>query len=825
MRGTRIMIFTEVTKNKIEGRFKALANDLKYMKTIEERLKNCEESVALGMKYLYTTMPYSDIGNYDFETILDFATHGVFLWTRGQFKENLPEDIFLNYVLHHRVNEEEISPCRSFFYHQLKDRIRGLSMKEAILEVNYWCCEEATYQTTDDRTMAAIDVYKRAYGRCGEESTYAVNALRSIGIPARQVYAPKWSHCDDNHAWVEVYCEGQWYFLGACEPEEILNKGWFTSAASRAMLIHSRWFDFEEAKEEQIEKEGMVTMLNQTSRYAKTKKIFLTVVDENKEPVEGALVDFQVLNYSELSTIAAMTTKKDGTAAITLGLGSIHIHGRKGQLSGEALIDTRVDTAFTIILTRESASQECWEEFDFIAPKDCPINKDKPSEKQRLQGKAKYTKATDKRLEKVKNIINEEENKFLKKKDINSIYREALLKIISKKDRDTFKAEILEEHFHYALSFKENFSQDIFIKYILNPRIKDEPLTRYREFILNYFSEEKVEEFKESPSKIWNWIEENIKSKEDKERTSIVTCPVGILKVGIGSSLSKNILFVAMARTFGIPARLNEVDGAMEFWKDGAFEGINREEEKSAVFIIKSEENKTVWKYKENWSLSFYQDSRFITIDLSKEEWDKDKLKIFVRPGRYKFITSNRLPNGNIFAKSIIANIGKSQVKEITLSLRLANLGDMLEAIELNEFSLKNFKGEAVLGSTLCKNKKRVFLWLEEGKEPTEHILNELIEKKEQVKGYLDSFIFIVKSKETLKDSTISKAIQSLKSVEVYYDDFQENVQTLGRRMFLDPDKLPLILVTGKGLTGIYGTSGYNVGTGDMLLRILMEDL
>ena len=37
------------------------------------------------------------------------------------------------------------------------------------------------------------------------------------------------------------------------------------------------------------------------------------------------------------------------------------------------------------------------------------------------------------------------------------------------------------------------------------------------------------------------------------------------------------------------------------------------------------------------------------------------------------------------------------------------------------------------------------------------------------------------------------------------------------------PDKLPLILVTNGESVGIYATSGYNVGTGDMLIRIMEE--
>ena len=60
--------------------------------------------------------------------------------------------------------------------------------KDAAIEVNYWCAEEATYHSGDDRTLPALTVYRRGYGRCGEESVFLVNALRSVGIPARQVY-------------------------------------------------------------------------------------------------------------------------------------------------------------------------------------------------------------------------------------------------------------------------------------------------------------------------------------------------------------------------------------------------------------------------------------------------------------------------------------------------------------------------------------------------------------------------------------------------------------------------------------------------------------
>lgn len=196
----------------------------------------------------------------------------------------LPEPLFLNYVLHPRVNEEELCDCRGFFYAQIRGRIEGLSAREAILAINEWNAEQVCYRATDERTISALGAWRSGFGRCGEESTFAVNVLRAAGIPARQVYTPRWAHCDDNHAWVEAYCGGAWHFFGACEPEEALDRGWFTGAASRALLVHSRCFGTPAADEEIISVDGAVTFLNQTARYAPVRLLAVRVREKDGGP-------------------------------------------------------------------------------------------------------------------------------------------------------------------------------------------------------------------------------------------------------------------------------------------------------------------------------------------------------------------------------------------------------------------------------------------------------------------------------------------------------------------------------------------------------------
>ena len=107
------------------------------------------------------------------------------------------------------------------------------------------------------------------------------------------------------------------------------------------------------------------------------------------------------------------------------------------------------------------------------------------------------------------------------------------------------------------------------------------------------------------------------------------------------------------------------------------------------------------------------------------------------------------------------------------------------------------------------------------GKEPTEHILNELRERSQEFAALGSRVNLILKHKEDQADPTFAKTKAELPKAAVYYDEGTENINVLARRMYGDPDKLPLILVVKEGMQGVYSASGYNVGTGDMLLRVL----
>ena len=128
---------------------------------IEDGLAQCSAAQQVCMKYLYGTMPISDIANYDFSLFLKYVDHALFLRENTPWCSSIPEDIFFNHVLYYRINTEDIVDCRRTFYDLCWPRLvqsgKTGSMKEAALELNYWCFENATYRTCLLYTSDAAD--------------------------------------------------------------------------------------------------------------------------------------------------------------------------------------------------------------------------------------------------------------------------------------------------------------------------------------------------------------------------------------------------------------------------------------------------------------------------------------------------------------------------------------------------------------------------------------------------------------------------------------------------------------------------------------------
>ena len=158
-------------------------------KSTADKISAYSGDMRTALEYLYGTLPLDDVRFTPFEWMEEACAAALATRAANQYGADIPEDIFAQYVLCPRVNNERAQRHRRFFAEKLKARVQGKSIADAALSVNLWCCEQVTYHSSDDRTEGPVTAYLSGLGRCGEESAFAVCALRSVGIPARQVYS------------------------------------------------------------------------------------------------------------------------------------------------------------------------------------------------------------------------------------------------------------------------------------------------------------------------------------------------------------------------------------------------------------------------------------------------------------------------------------------------------------------------------------------------------------------------------------------------------------------------------------------------------------
>ena len=119
------------------------------------------------------------------------------------------------------------------------------------------------------------------------------------------------------------------------------------------------------------------------------------------------------------------------------------------------------------------------------------------------------------------------------------------------------------------------------------------------------------------------------------------------------------------------------------------------------------------------------------------------------------------------------------------------------------------------------KDNGGLFIWLGEDEEPTEHILNEIYQRRESYAA-IRAGLFLVAARPQMRENpAYRRVLEALPKIKLLYDDFGANMEALARSLYLEPGKLPLAVLIDQRMRGIYSVAGYNVGTGDMIVKLI----
>ena len=806
---------------------------------------NLDVAEREAMTFLYAYMPLGDIVNKTPDFYLDHYHLSLDAVNEMPWGKTVPEKELRHFVLPVRVNNENLDSARYVFYAELAPRVKGLSMREAVLEVNHWCHEKAVYMPSDRRTSSPLATVKTAYGRCGEESTLLVAALRSVGIPSRQVYTPRWAHTDSNHAWVEAWVDGQWYFLGACEPEPVLNLGWFNAPASRGMLMHTNVFGRYDGPEEIVRESPLHTEINVIEHYAPESAVAeITVVDMAGQPVEGAKVAFKIYNYSEFNSVAYKMTDSQGKAMLTAGLGDMMVHVSKDGRFGFRKVSYGKDKEVTIVLEYEKGADIAHIEMEVVPPVENAQLPDVTDE-QRAENTCRmeyedslrnayvatfYDRASADD-DRVSDLLvasrgnHAEISAFLNEAQDNGRLEAALLLLesVSQKDlRDTPKS-VLDDHLY-------NIEEGETSKYVYSPRVDTELLTAYRAYFQKNIPESLADTVRNNTALFVKWCKDNLRMYDDISLRYVQLAPQRVWETRVADKGSREIFFVAVCRSLGVRAWMDPITRIVKY---EAADGLVYDVDFDAAEQIVAPKGCLRLKYRQipllddpkyqvHFTISKYVDGEFQVQNYSGT-WKE----LFRKPaemdcGYYMLVSGSRMSGGNVFADVEFFTVEEGRTTVAELVMR--DVADQIRVIGSFDSEMKYMAVDPsgqVEKSVLETTGRGYFAvaLVDYGTEPTNHAFMDISAVRTELEEWGRPLLVVFATQDDYKKFR-AQDFNLPSTVHFGIDINGQMRDMIATEMKLNKGgRLPLIVVADTFNRVVFFSQGYSIGLGESLIK------
>ena len=864
-----VLSFTQLTAKENLDRTGKIAKDFKARREVVtgdgyfDIFSTLTGSKLQAMQFLYAYMPLPDIADYSAEFHLKNVEYALKARAEMPWGKRVPVREFMHFVLPVRVNNENLDNSREVFYKELKDRVENLSMKEAVLEVNHWCHEKVTYTPSDIRTSSPLATVRTAYGRCGEESTFTVAALRAVGIPARQVYTPRWAHTDNNHAWVEAWVDGEWHFLGACEPEPVLDLAWFNAPASRGMLMHTNVFGRYDGPEEVLSVTPCYTEINVTANYAPVVTTSVLVTDENGTPLKTD-VEFKIYNYAEFYTAATKTTDARGRVTITSGHGDMLAWAAVGGKFGFVKFTAGKENNVKLVVDK-APGYSATLEMNIVPPRErntVPF----VSEKQATENARRFAYEDSIRNAYVATFITPEKAGMfaqflgfngLNERDVVQLLIKSrgnyktimkflskvpqqeralayfLLSAISEKDLRDVSLDVLFDHLENSAR-NGAFDKD-YRNYILNPRVSNEMITPYKAFFKEQFNYDQRRFFAGDPQRWVTWCRENIKVDAQWNPLSLCMSPKGVWNMRVADPHSRDIFFVSGARAMGIPARIDEVTGKTQYmenykWVDVNFDAVATEARNAPQGTLKATFTPTQFndnpRYYSHFSISKIVDGRLQLLAYPEEgvTWESLlKNGTAMDTGNYFMMTGTRMADGGVLANLTFFTVEED--KECLIEYVQRESSEELQVIgDFNSENIFYDTTEERERSLLSATGRGYYIIavIAPGSEPTNHFLRDVMPYKEEFEKWGQKMVLLFRDKD--EAGRFVNDFPDLPSTVVWGTDVNGKIYNeIVTNMKLENPNRPLILVADTFNRVVFVSQGYSIGLGEQLVKVLKK--
>ena len=817
-------------------------NDNRYYQVFNRRLNDDERQC---LEFLYAYMPLADITDYDGDFWMQNVSASLQAKREMPWGKSIPQREWLHFVLPVRANNENLDESRTVFFNELKNRVKDMSMEQAALEVNHWCHEKVSYQPSDSRTSAPLAAVRSAIGRCGEESTFCVAAMRSVGIPARQVYTPRWAHTDDNHAWVEVWIDGRWRFLGACEPEAVLDLGWFNAPASRGMLMHTKVFGNYDGPEEVMNRTNCFTEINVTRNYAPTAIARIQVVDKSGKPVAGAKIEYKLYNYAEFFSVATKESDANGISTISAGRGDFLVWASKDGLFGIGKCSVGKDQTVTIKLDKPNDFVGNFD-IDLVPPEE-RNNIPHQTEEQISENKRRFAYEDSIRQAYINTFHKGDEfvegsrgnyfviESFMKRHP--DTHAKNILRYLSAKDLRDVTLDVLEDA--YVNTTPSGTSADDNDRYMLSQRVSNELLTPYRTYFRNTISADDMQRWKQNPETLVDWTAKNIRIDNEWNPQRLCMSPQSVYEHRTTDSHSRDIFFVALARSIGIYARVDMVTGKTQWlrrngeWADTDFSKNANTTQNAAqqqgtmIATYKQGAGIDDPKYYTHFSISKMVDAspQLLNYDENGVTWSsllKDGTTL--DQGNYLIVSGTRMADGSVLCHLEFVPVSNATKATTRIVLRESDEGVRV----IGNFNSENlYKDDTDGVKTLLSTTGRGYYIIgviAPVEEPTNHALRDIALLKKDLEAWGQKIVLLFENDDEKARFTNKSEFTNLPSTIVWGTDVDGKIfAEMKKELKLKSNNRPVFLIADTFNRVVFMSQGYSIGLGEQLMKVIKK--
>ncbi|NQV02512.1 MAG: hypothetical protein HQ542_07695, partial [Bacteroidia bacterium] len=577
-------------------------------------------------------------------------------------------------------------------------------------------------------------------------------------------------------------------------------------------------------------------------------------------------VEFQLYNYAEFYPLLKTRSDQNGLVSLLTGYGDLFIWATKNGKYGFARADVRaMDTVNVYLeLTTEAVGGL---NFDFVPPikHDIPnqvddslrkANSDRLKFEDQLRASYEATfidSAKTYRLAATLGLKPEELWDFLERsrgnwREIITFVSETpdtlrkfvfpLLGAISEKDLHDINPAVLLDAISSCLQSSVTSpqnpvtgnesrisNQDFLVKYIMNPRVDNELLKPYHSYLRGKFQPSFVQNARENPEVLVNWVKTNIAIDNKANYSRAPITPAGVYEMKLSDPHSRDIFFVALCRSFGLPAQLEPATKVPQYfldgnWKDIYFEEPPAEPERNVTFVLVNDPGNIVEPdYYIHYTVEQHKDGFFRTLDYENSKLvEKFPVTLQLVPGTYLVVTGNRLPDGTVLSRIVQIKLDGGKTTELPVTLRK----DFTPPAVFGSFLQSKLQSDlSNAGIQINPSNGLIMAWMEPDKEPTRHFVADLKAKADETGEWKGSVILFFPNQDEI-DQFLKREKSELPKNTIFalYETYPFDLLYYSLDVPLSGKYPVVIFINKKGIINFF-SEGYRIGTGEELVKLM----